>query len=165
MSQQTVYIYFKLVMIDIDDRIHTFRIKQTDQMGELMDKYSELVGLPTPSLRFTYNGQRIQHDMSVKALELKVKHNVIKVFKEQQLTEHIILELFDNYLEVGKIDYFRVKQTDQLGKVMNDYSKLVGIPVRRLRFLYDGRRCCETHTPKELEMDHYVMDVFVEQRG
>jgi hypothetical protein len=55
-------------------------------------------------------------------------------------------------LETAEI-HFRVKQTTQLGKLKRSYSERVGVPLYLLRFLYDGKRIIDEHTPDILEME------------
>jgi len=49
--------------------------------------------------------------------------------------------------------HFRVKQTTQLGKLKKSYSERVMVPLYLLRFLYDGKRIIDEHTPEMLEME------------
>ena len=66
-----------------DDRNgSTFRVKQTTQMGKLKKSYSERVGVPITSLRFLFDGRRINDDETPKALEME-QDDVIEVYQEQ----------------------------------------------------------------------------------
>ena len=46
---------------------------------------------------------------------------------------------------------FRVAMTTKLGKLMNIFSRRVGIP--DLRFLYDGQHICDDTTPEQMKME------------
>ena len=46
-------------------------MKQTTQMGKLKKSYSERVGVPILSLRFLFDGWRINDDETLKALEME----------------------------------------------------------------------------------------------
>ena len=59
-----------------------FRVKQTTQMGKLKKSYSERVGVPVSSLRFLFDGRRINDDETPKALEME-QDDVIEVYQEQ----------------------------------------------------------------------------------
>ena len=59
------------------NEIH-FRVKQTTQMGKLKKSYSERVGVPVTSLRFLFDGRRINDDETPKALEME-QDDVIEV--------------------------------------------------------------------------------------
>jgi len=48
---------------------------------------------------------------------------------------------------------FRVKRTAQLGKLKKRYSDSVIVPLYLLRFLYNGVRISDKHTPDMLEME------------
>merc|ERR1712169_175650 len=80
MGDETEYIKLKVVGQDSNE-IH-FRVKQTTQMGKLKKSYSERVGVPITSLRFLFDGRRINDDESPKALEME-QDDVIEVYQEQ----------------------------------------------------------------------------------
>ena len=69
MADETEYIKLKVVGQDSNE-IH-FRVKQTTQMGKLKKSYSERVGVPVTSLRFLFDGRRINDDETPKALEME----------------------------------------------------------------------------------------------
>jgi hypothetical protein len=48
-----------------------FRVKMTTQMGKLKKSYSERVGVPVSSLRFLFDGRRINDDETPKQLEME----------------------------------------------------------------------------------------------
>merc|ERR1712129_327218 len=77
---ETEYIKLKVVGQDSNE-IH-FRVKQTTQMGKLKKSYSERVGVPITSLRFLFDGRRINDDETPKALEME-QDDVIEVYQEQ----------------------------------------------------------------------------------
>nr|ACO10968.1 Small ubiquitin-related modifier 1-A precursor [Caligus rogercresseyi] len=52
------------------------------QMGKLKKSYSERVGVPLSSLRFLFDGRRINDDETPKALEME-QDDVIEVYQEQ----------------------------------------------------------------------------------
>merc|ERR1712083_487607 len=80
MGDETEYIKLKVVGQDSNE-IH-FRVKQTTQMGKLKKSYSERVGVPVSSLRFLFDGRRINDDETPKALEME-QDDVIEVYQEQ----------------------------------------------------------------------------------
>ncbi|NWH92645.1 SUMO1 protein, partial [Aegithalos caudatus] len=55
--------------------------------------------------------------------------------------------------------HFKVKMTTHL-------KKLKGVPMNSLRFLFEGQRITDNHTPKELGMEEEdVIEVYQEQTG
>ena len=56
--------------------------EMTTQMGKLKKSYSERVGVPISSLRFLFDGRRINDDETPKALEME-QDDVIEVYQEQ----------------------------------------------------------------------------------
>ena len=67
---------------EIDSVEIHFRVKRTTQMGKLKKSYSERVGVPVTSLRFLFDGRRINDDETPKALEME-QDDVIEVYQEQ----------------------------------------------------------------------------------
>ena len=63
-NTETEYIKLKVVGQDSNE-IH-FRVKMTTQMGKLKKSYSERVGVPVSSLRFLFDGRRINDDETPK---------------------------------------------------------------------------------------------------
>jgi len=51
-------------------------------MGKLKKSYSERVGVPVTSLRFLFDGRRINDDETPKQLEME-NDDVIEVYQEQ----------------------------------------------------------------------------------
>ena len=87
--------YIKLKVVGQDSNEIHFRVKQTTQMGKLKKSYSERVGslvllvlgskiclsqvgVPVTSLRFLFDGRRINDDETPKALEME-QDDVIEV--------------------------------------------------------------------------------------
>ena len=64
---ETEYIKLKVVGQDSNE-IH-FRVKMTTQMGKLKKSYSERVGVPVSSLRFLFDGRRINDDETPKQVK------------------------------------------------------------------------------------------------
>merc|ERR1712126_437714 len=79
-GDETEYIKLKVVGQGSNE-IH-FRVKQTTQMGKLKKSYSERAGVPVTSLRFLFDGRRINDDETPKALEME-QDDVIEVYQEQ----------------------------------------------------------------------------------
>ena len=80
-------------------------------MGKLKKSYSERVGVPVTSLRFLFDGRRINDDETPKALEME-QDDVIEVYQEQTGGGAIMFETLDEApeytydLKVSKI-FFR----------------------------------------------------------
>ena len=56
---------------------------------------------------------------------------------------------------------FDLKSTDTMGKLMNYYSELVGVPKGLLRFMFKGKRISDEDTPKSLVMLMVEDDLFM----
>ena len=80
MTENTEYIKLKVVGQDSNE-IH-YRVRQTTLMTKLKKSYSERVGVPIASLRFLFDGRRINDDDTPKALEME-QDDVIEVYQEQ----------------------------------------------------------------------------------
>ena len=81
LDQRTIFCNCFLLKGQDSNEIH-FRVKQTTQMGKLKKSYSERVGVPVTSLRFLFDGRRINDDETPKALEME-QDDVIEVYQEQ----------------------------------------------------------------------------------
>jgi small ubiquitin-related modifier len=79
-KDETEYIKLKVVGQDSNE-IH-FRVKMSTNMGKLKKSYAERVGVPVSSLRFLFDGRRINDDETPKALEME-QDDVIEVYQEQ----------------------------------------------------------------------------------
>lgn len=52
--------------------------------------------------------------------------------------------------------YFKVKMTTHLKKRKESQGQRQGVPLNSLRFLFEGQRIADNHTPKELRMEEDV---------
>ena len=78
-------------------------------------------------------------------------------------TEYIKLKVVGQ--DSNKI-HFRVKMTEQIGKLKKSYSERVGASIASLTLLFDGKRINDDETPKSLEMEQDdVIEVYQEQTG
>lgn len=60
--------------------------------------------------------------------------------------------------------FFRVRRSNPLSRLMRAFCERQGVAQSDVRFLFDGDRINEEHTPAELDMeDNDVIDVMVEQ--
>merc|ERR1712038_834680 len=74
--------YIKLKVVGQDSNEIHFRVKMTTAMGKLKKSYSERVGAPLTSLRFLFDGKRINDEETPKSLEME-QDDVIEVYQEQ----------------------------------------------------------------------------------
>uniref|UniRef100_A0AC11CM37 Uncharacterized protein n=1 Tax=Ovis aries TaxID=9940 RepID=A0AC11CM37_SHEEP len=76
----------------------------------------------------------------------------------------------ENILNSKSLDsseiHFKVKMTTHLKKLKESYCQRQGVPMNSLRFLFEGQRIADNHTPKELGMEEEdVIEVYQEQTG
>ena len=76
--------------------------------------------------------------------------------------EDIKLEVIEQ--ESSEI-HFRVKMMTHLKKLKESYCQIQRVPMNSLRFLFEGQRIADNHTPKELGMEEDVIVVYQEQTG
>merc|ERR1711881_445671 len=74
--------YIKLKVVGQDSNEIHFRVKMTTAMGKLKKSYSERVGVPINSLRFLFDGKRINDEETPKSMEME-QDDVIEVYQEQ----------------------------------------------------------------------------------
>ena len=79
-SKEAEYIKLKVVGQDSNE-IH-FRVKMSTNMGKLKKSYAERVGVQGSTLRFLFDGKRIQDEDTPKSLEME-QEDVIEVYQEQ----------------------------------------------------------------------------------
>jgi len=74
--------YIKLKVVGQDQNEVHFRVKLTTQMGKLKKSYADRIGVATNSLRFLFDGRRIDDQDTPKSLEME-NDDVIEVYTEQ----------------------------------------------------------------------------------
>jgi len=74
--------YIKLKVVGQDSNEVHFRVKQTTLMSKLKRSYADRIGAPVSSLRFLFDGRRINDEDSPKSLEME-NDDVIEVYQEQ----------------------------------------------------------------------------------
>ncbi|KPM05598.1 hypothetical protein NH340_JMT07628 [Sarcoptes scabiei] len=74
--------YIKIKVIGQDTSELHFRVKKTTSFAKLKKSYSDRIGVPLPSLRFLFDGRRIDDQDTPQALEME-EDDVIEVFQEQ----------------------------------------------------------------------------------
>lgn len=74
--------FIKLKVVGQDNSEVHFKVKMTTSMSKLKKCYSERQGVPVNSLRFLFDGRRINDDETPKALEME-NDDVIEVYQEQ----------------------------------------------------------------------------------
>jgi len=74
--------YIKLKVVGQDSNEVHFRVKQTTLMAKLKRSYADRIGAPVTSLRFLFDGRRVNDDDSPKSLDME-NEDVIEVYQEQ----------------------------------------------------------------------------------
>ncbi|KAL1766394.1 small ubiquitin-related modifier 1, partial [Sigmodon hispidus] len=101
------------------------------------------------SLWVTMPVQKAKHSFA--ALQNKKKGEVIKIKVVAQDGHEI---------------HFKVKVTTQLRKLKESYSERKGVSSDSLKFLFDGKRIADDHTPIGLGMEEEdIIEVYQEQVG
>lgn len=75
--------YIKLKVVSQDSSEIHFRVKFSTPMSKIKKSYSERVGVPISSLRFLFDGKRINDTDTPKQLEME-EDDTIEVYQEQQ---------------------------------------------------------------------------------
>ncbi|KAJ3318100.1 hypothetical protein HDV06_000826 [Boothiomyces sp. JEL0866] len=150
-----------------------FRIKKHTPLGKLMNSFCERQGKSLESVRFNYDGKRINKDDTPADLEME-DGDIIDASIEQQGggdvkpdpgagsnstpaqpqgedggDTHINIKVSSSDSEV----FFRIKRITPLGKLMNTFCDRQGKPHGTYRFFLDGERVEEHATPASLDMD------------
>ena len=109
-------------------------------------------------------------DAGLEGIEVSVVHvvhggldSLLPQSGELQPKRTLNIEIKD---QLGDIKYFRVSYTTKCNKIFQAYANMRGIPVDKLRFLLDGDRIDECHTPKMWKMeDGDQITALLEQTG
>ena len=127
-KEETEYIKLKVVGQDSNE-IH-FRVKMSTSMAKLKKSYAERVGVPVSSLRFLFDGKRINDDETPKALEME-QEDVIEVYQEQTggVENKNEAKCFNFKVEDSNEIHFQVKMSTSMAKLKKSYAERVGVPV------------------------------------
>ncbi|KAK0394495.1 hypothetical protein QR680_000771 [Steinernema hermaphroditum] len=74
--------YIKLKVVGQDANEVHFRVKSKTTMGKLKKSYADRTGVNVNSLRFLFDGRRINDEDTPKLLEME-EDDVIEVYQEQ----------------------------------------------------------------------------------
>jgi len=74
--------YIKLKVVGQDSNEVHFRVKMTTSMAKLKRSYADRIGAAPNSLRFLFDGRRINDDDTPKSMEME-NDDVIEVYTEQ----------------------------------------------------------------------------------
>ena len=74
--------YIKLKVIGQDSSEIHFKVKMTTHLKKLKESYCQRQGVPTNSLKFFFEGQRIADNHVLKELRIEEEY-VIEVYQEQ----------------------------------------------------------------------------------
>lgn len=74
--------YIKLKVVGQDSNEVHFRVKFGTTMGKLKKSYADRTGVSVSTLRFLFDGRRIQDEDTPKSLEME-EDDVIEVYQEQ----------------------------------------------------------------------------------
>ncbi|XP_045142139.1 small ubiquitin-related modifier 1-like [Echinops telfairi] len=61
--------------------------------------------------------------------------------------------------------HFKVKMKTHLKRLRESDCQRQGVPTNSLRFLFEGQRTADTHTPEELGAEEDVMEAYQDQTG
>ncbi|KAI2810946.1 hypothetical protein RDWZM_002214 [Blomia tropicalis] len=84
--------YIKIKVVGQDTNELHFRVKKSTAFSKLKKSYSERIGVPLTSLRFLFDGRRIDDNDTPATLEME-EEDVIEVFQEQTGGFGFILKL------------------------------------------------------------------------
>lgn len=91
--------------------------------------------------------------------ETKPSSEVFEIKKEEVIKVKVVAQ-------DGNEIHFKVKKTTQLKKLKESYCQRQGVPLNSLKFLFEGQKIADNHTPEELEMEEDdVIEVYQEQMG
>lgn len=78
--------------------------------------------------------------------ETKPSSEILETKKEEVIKVKVIAQ-------DGNEIHFKVKMTMQFKKLKESYCQRQGVPLNSLKFLFEGQKIADNHTPEELEME------------
>ncbi|EKD11958.1 ubiquitin-like modifier [Drepanopeziza brunnea f. sp. 'multigermtubi' MB_m1] len=153
----------------------TFKMKRTTPLEKVMDAFCSRQEIDIKSVRFLFEGQRVQPTDTPISLEME-DEDIIEVFIEQLGGEFIEVEvrplaasgrlriIVKN--ETGDEVTFLMKKSATFGRLLAAYCQRLEINTTSVRFLWKGSRVQLSDTPASLTFeDGEIFKVFKEQGG
>ena len=81
-SKENTPEYIKIKVVGQDTNELHFRVKKTTAFSKMKKSYSDRIGVPLSSLRFLFDGRRIDDNDTPQSLDME-EEDVIEVFQEQ----------------------------------------------------------------------------------
>ncbi len=151
-----------------------YKIKTTTKLNKVFDSYCERQSIARDSVRFLYDGSRIQDTDTPETLEME-NGDMIEAFLQQigGANDEVKPEMPAKQISIKVVDAngseltFKIKRRTPMKKLIDAYHAEKGAAADTLRFsMSDGSRVLPTHTPETLKMeDGEVLDVHMEQQG
>ena len=155
--------FITLKIIGYDNTEINYKVSITTKMERIKKVYSLFQGEKVESLRFLFNGRRINGDITPWNLDMK-DGDIIEVLLEKFRSKSPDEKIFIKLVSQSDEKTFKIKLTTQFGTLIKYYCNSNNFPESTVRFLFNGMRVQETDTPEILQMntgDH--IDVFFEQ--
>lgn len=144
------YIKLKLVCQNTDDV--NLKVSTMTKMDKLKKLYMSCQGLETESLRFLFNGRRINGDVTPWNLDLK-DGDVIEVFLEKSREITIDDNLFIKLLGFsGERKLFKIKYAMRMANLRKHLSESLNTPEMAVKLQFEGRTIFDDDTPWSMNM-------------
>ncbi len=144
--------FVKLKLINQTALELNFKVNINTNMDKIKKLYAQCQALTADSLRFMFNGRRINGDITPWNLDMK-DGDVIEVFvdksREITLDSYLFIKLIGLNSEVR---FFKIKQSMTFGKLKRHYSEIINVGAMFLRFKFKGKTVSEDNTPWNLKM-------------
>lgn len=154
-----------------------FKIKMTTSLLKVMNAWAEKHQSIRDNLQFTFQGAVVRDNDTPEILGMK-EDDVLNVAPKEkngdakdpsnenqqaENGEYLGVRVAD---QSGNEQFFRIKKTTVLGKVMRTWCDREGKDLTTCRFMFEMSRIQETDTANSLELEEGDMiEVFVEQTG
>lgn len=155
--------FITLKLVGYDNTEINYKVGIWTKMNKIKRIYSIFQCEKVESLRFLFNGRRINGDITPWNLDMK-DGDVIDVFLEKCHKQTSDDKIFIKLISHSDEKNFRIKLSTQFGTLIKYYCNSKNIAESSIRFLYNGLRVHDSDTPEILKMstgEH--IDVFCEQ--
>ncbi|PIC13693.1 hypothetical protein B9Z55_027559 [Caenorhabditis nigoni] len=165
--------YIKIKVVGQDGNEAHFRVKLGTSMAKLRKSYAVRTGVSAESLRFLFDGRRIEDQDTPESLEMKdgdYQHTIMADNNGAAFaTSGGDIAKYMKVIVIGQDGneiHFRAKLGTSMGKLKKAYADRTKVSAESLRFLFDGSRIEDEDTLESLEMeDGDIINVYQHKTG
>ena len=124
--------------------------KTSDRFSVLFDQFAAQIGEPNPaSIDFKLDGRTLKRSDFIRDAKLD-KTKILEARKTFSVqTIDVKLQTKDR----RKVQTLKVVPTEKLGKLMQEYARIVQLDIHKIKFYFDGEILSPDTTSEDVDMD------------